>query len=34
VPVIVYDKYCAGSIAYEKLALEILEKQKELNFAA
>ena len=34
VPVIVYDKYCAGSIAYEKLALEILEKQKQLNFAA
>ena len=33
-PVIVYDKYCAGSLAYEKLALEILEKQKKINFAA
>jgi len=33
-PVLVYDKYCAGSIAYEKLALEVLEKQKKFNFAA
>ena len=33
-PVLVYDKYCAGSIAYEKLAVEILEKQKKFNFAA
>jgi chromosome partitioning protein len=33
-PVLVYDKHCAGSIAYEKLAVEILEKQKKFNFAA
>jgi len=33
-PVLVYDKYCAGSIAYEKLALEIIDKQKKFNFAA
>jgi len=33
-PVIVYDKYCAGSIAYETLATEIIEKQKKFNFAA
>ncbi len=33
-PVLVYDKYCAGSMAYEKLALEIIDKQKKFNFAA
>ena len=33
-PVIMYDKYCAGSLAYEKLALEIVDKQKKFNFAA
>jgi chromosome partitioning protein len=33
-PVLVYDKYCAGSMAYEKLALEIIDKQKKINFAA
>ena len=33
-PVIIYDKYCAGSLAYEKLALEIVDKQKKINFAA
>jgi len=33
-PVLVYDKYCTGSIAYEKLAEEVLEKQKKFNFAA
>ena len=33
-PALVYDKYCAGSIAYEKLALEIIDKQKKFNFAA
>jgi chromosome partitioning protein len=33
-PVLVYDQYCAGSIAYVKLALEVLEKQKQFNFAA
>lgn len=34
IPVLVYDKYCAGSIAYENLGKEILEKQKKINFAA
>ena len=33
-PVIMYDKYCAGSLAYEKLALELVDKQKTFNFAA
>jgi chromosome partitioning protein len=33
-PVLIYDKKCAGSIAYEKLAKEILEKQKNFNYTA
>ncbi len=33
-PVISYDKFCAGSIAYENLSSEILEQIKQMEFAA
>ena len=35
IPVILYDKNCSGTKAYEKLAMEIIEQEKQNNnFAA